>query len=150
MPCKLGCGMCCMAIRLNVEPALYDSQAEVVKDNPAALEEMSEDWRHILTHFHRITREEAVRINPHLKGWRNKGCSFYTCDWFDAESRLCTHHDERPPVCRKYPFYGGALSPDKWYTPDCGYAEDIGKTQEEVAPFEPVVEKRDAATPRST
>jgi Fe-S-cluster containining protein len=27
----------------------------------------------------------------------------YQCDRFDAVSRLCTAHDERPPICRAYP-----------------------------------------------
>src|SRR5436189_20274 len=28
------------------------------------------------------------------------GMHAYECDRFDAESRLCTAHDERPPICR--------------------------------------------------
>ena len=30
----------------------------------------------------------------------------YACDRFDPVSRLCTAHDERPPICRGYPWYG--------------------------------------------
>jgi Fe-S-cluster containining protein len=30
----------------------------------------------------------------------------YWCDRFDPVSRLCTAHDERPPICRGYPWYG--------------------------------------------
>jgi Fe-S-cluster containining protein len=27
----------------------------------------------------------------------------YQCDRFDPQSRLCTAHDDRPPICRAYP-----------------------------------------------
>lgn len=28
------------------------------------------------------------------------------CDKFDAVARACTAHEERPPICRDYPWYG--------------------------------------------
>jgi Fe-S-cluster containining protein len=31
------------------------------------------------------------------------GMHAYQCDRFDVDSRLCTAHDERPPICRAYP-----------------------------------------------
>ncbi|MGN6474962.1 MAG: YkgJ family cysteine cluster protein [Mycobacteriales bacterium] len=31
------------------------------------------------------------------------GMHAYQCDRFDAETRLCIAHDERPPICRAYP-----------------------------------------------
>ncbi len=33
------------------------------------------------------------------------GLHAYRCDRFDPASRLCTAHDERPPICRGYPWY---------------------------------------------
>jgi Fe-S-cluster containining protein len=33
------------------------------------------------------------------------GLHAYRCDRFDPESRLCTAHDDRPPICRGYPWY---------------------------------------------
>jgi Fe-S-cluster containining protein len=27
----------------------------------------------------------------------------YQCDRFDPTTRLCTAHEERPPICRAYP-----------------------------------------------
>jgi Fe-S-cluster containining protein len=27
----------------------------------------------------------------------------YRCDRFDEETRLCTAHADRPPICRAYP-----------------------------------------------
>lgn len=31
-----------------------------------------------------------------------------TCDYFDKNTRLCTAHDDRPPICSDYPWYGQA------------------------------------------
>jgi Fe-S-cluster containining protein len=36
-------------------------------------------------------------------GDRQDGMHAYQCDRFDTVSRLCTAHDERPPICRAYP-----------------------------------------------
>jgi Fe-S-cluster containining protein len=38
-------------------------------------------------------------------GERHDDLHAYACDRFDPESRLCTAHDERPPICRGYPWY---------------------------------------------
>lgn len=35
------------------------------------------------------------------------------CDRFDTETRLCTAHDDRPPVCRDYPWYGGEVTEER-------------------------------------
>lgn len=32
--------------------------------------------------------------------------SLYTCSWWDEETRLCTNYDERPTMCRDYPYAG--------------------------------------------
>jgi Fe-S-cluster containining protein len=36
-------------------------------------------------------------------GERSDGMHAYQCDRFDRATRLCTAHDERPPICRTYP-----------------------------------------------
>jgi len=36
-------------------------------------------------------------------GGRAEGMHAYQCDRFDAASRLCTAHEDRPPICRAYP-----------------------------------------------
>ena len=42
----------------------------------------------------------------HATGERDDdGRHAYRCDRFDRETRLCTAHDERPPICRGYPWY---------------------------------------------
>jgi Fe-S-cluster containining protein len=36
-------------------------------------------------------------------GDRYDGLHGYSCDRFDRVTRLCTAHEERPPICRRYP-----------------------------------------------
>lgn len=37
------------------------------------------------------------------------GMHAYRCDRFDTVTRLCTAHDDRPPICRAYPVAGNVL-----------------------------------------
>jgi Fe-S-cluster containining protein len=41
--------------------------------------------------------------NWHATGERSDGMHAYQCERFDSSSRLCTAHEERPPICRAYP-----------------------------------------------
>jgi len=43
------------------------------------------------------------------------GMHAYACDRFDAQTRLCTAHDDRPPICRAYP------RPENLLPLRCGY-----------------------------
>jgi Fe-S-cluster containining protein len=49
------------------------------------------------------------------------------CDAFDPATRLCTAHEDRPPVCRGYPWYGedpaGSSRALALY-PECSYLID--------------------------
>jgi Fe-S-cluster containining protein len=64
-------------------------------------------------------RQRAARARPgselaflaehwHPTGARREDLHGYTCDRFDPRTRLCTAHDERPPICRGYPWYDAA------------------------------------------
>jgi Fe-S-cluster containining protein len=41
----------------------------------------------------------------HATGEQRDDMHAYQCDFFDPDSRLCTAHDQRPPICRGYPWY---------------------------------------------
>lgn len=49
------------------------------------------------------------------------------CDAFDPASRLCTARENRPPVCRDYPWYGREPSPDHStvFSLRCSYLADL-------------------------
>lgn len=49
--------------------------------------------------------------------WLNLGDDDATCDMFDPVSRLCTAHDQRPPVCRDFPWYGAPPKPGATLNP---------------------------------
>ena len=54
----------------------------------------------------------------------------YACTAFDRETRLCTAHDDRPPVCQGYPFYTEGPTPERVESlaksyPACGYLVDL-------------------------
>ena len=55
---------------------------------------------------------------------------YVACDRFDAESRLCTAHDDRPPVCQDFPWYGQEPTAQKATTLSerCSYREDVPVT----------------------
>jgi Fe-S-cluster containining protein len=39
----------------------------------------------------------------HATGKRYDGLHAYACDRFDPATRRCTAHDDRPPICRRFP-----------------------------------------------
>lgn len=79
------CGDCCEAISIGcaIERVLDD------EDTP---ERVRVDLAFMREHWHLLPGYAAD--NPH-----------YSCDQFDHESRLCTAHETRPPVCRDFPWY---------------------------------------------
>lgn len=54
------------------------------------------------------------------------GRTRFSCEWWDKETRLCTAHDSRPPICKNFPWYGkepvaAALDP----LPRCSFWQDV-------------------------
>jgi Fe-S-cluster containining protein len=81
------CGDCCDPVWYPWGPADVRQRAERA-DAPADLGFIAEHWR--------------------ATGQRRDDLHAYVCDRFDRASRLCTAHDERPPICRGYPWYDEA------------------------------------------
>jgi Fe-S-cluster containining protein len=42
-------------------------------------------------------------LHWHPTGERHDELYGYQCDRFDPQTRLCTAHESRPPICRRYP-----------------------------------------------
>jgi Fe-S-cluster containining protein len=61
---------------------------------------------------------------------------YYTCDRYDPEARQCTDYENRPDMCRDFPWYGAPPDPLKALPVTCSYREDIG---EPVVPIEVAV-----------
>jgi Fe-S-cluster containining protein len=49
------------------------------------------------------------------------------CDYFDKDTRLCTAHDKRPPVCSGFPWYGKepTIEAGADLSPACSYNADV-------------------------
>lgn len=97
------------------------------------VERRVQNARFILKHWHRIPRDEATRLrtahgaaDPTPRGHR------YRCDAFDPVTRLCGAHDERPPICRNFPWYEdgpNASDAPTRLNPRCSYWHDIPRDQ---------------------
>lgn len=51
---------------------------------------------------------------------------FYECDLYDAEHRRCTDWNNRPNICRGYPWYEDGPDDTKALPPECSFRVDIG------------------------
>jgi Fe-S-cluster containining protein len=108
------CGMCCKAICV----AYSRNNLKISAKNG------SESAMFMIKHWHRITRSEALVINPKLKTWRvSKRQYFYSCECFNYKESICNVHGCSPHVCSAYPFYDMKKLPSTYvfYTDDCGF-----------------------------
>lgn len=96
------CGDCCENI-----PCSFDlATVYVARDK-----HMQQDLDFIREHWHPM-----YEVEDHTK-------QRFSCDAFDTDTRLCTAHEDRPPVCRDYPWYG--REPDGRYIPArCSFNAD--------------------------
>jgi Fe-S-cluster containining protein len=122
-----GCGACCRPVSLGY------SQADVA----SRPERFTEDnWLHILDHLTPITRREAIEIQPWLKeaglivkdidGQLSPTAYYYLCDFHDPVAMRCTNWENRPTLCREYPWIGEP-NPQVLLPPQCSYNEDLGR-----------------------
>lgn len=49
----------------------------------------------------------------------------WTCLKFDSVGRTCTAHEDRPPVCSGYPWYGKEPFKGAWLPAACSFQADI-------------------------
>jgi Fe-S-cluster containining protein len=75
-------------------------------------------------HWRPLTRAEAMARNPFYTSRLAPGAHLYTCDRLGADGR-CTAYEERPLVCRGYPWYGEAPRELPLPDPECGYREHL-------------------------
>jgi Fe-S-cluster containining protein len=82
----------------------------------------------VLAHWTEISLDRAREISPFLNLWdltSDPARHFYTCDAWDSTTKLCTMHEDRPPVCRGFPWYGGEPNSGLWPWPQCAFWEDV-------------------------
>jgi len=68
---------------------------------------------------------DALFIRDHWRFLEGDSGKMY-CLKFDKEARLCTVHNEKPPVCRGFPWYGKEPNPKAIEAyPNCSFWSDI-------------------------
>ena len=114
-----GCGACCRVIALEQSP-------EEIRQMAALTRVLGIPSDHVFAaeHWHPLTREEAMRGNPFYTSRLPASAHLYRCDRLGADGR-CTAYEERPLVCRGYPWYGGPPRDAPLADPECGYAVDL-------------------------
>lgn len=104
------CGDCCEHILMSGE---FDPELlRVVRDSDADV-----SVAFIKTHW---TLTDVVKDEhgaPQATVWN--------CDRFDSKNRICTAHDDRPPICVGYPWYDREPGPGRMLPLKCSYAWDI-------------------------
>ena len=113
------CGACCRVLTLQQSPAEVQSMAALTRAIG-----MPSDTIFAAEHWHPLTREEAIRRNPFYTARLPADAHLYWCDRLGADGR-CTAYEERPFVCRGYPWYDQPPRDMELADPDCGYFYDV-------------------------
>jgi Putative zinc- or iron-chelating domain len=73
-------------------------------------------------------RADADFIAAH---WAETCDGHWTCDAYDPEHGTCTAHENRPPLCRDYPWYGDQPSAERagYMYRQCSYLADLPPDQ---------------------
>ncbi len=82
------------------------------------------DHQFAAEHWHPLSRDEALRRNPFYVSRLPPDVHLYACDKVADDGR-CTVYEERPLVCRGYPWYDQPPRAMPLADPDCGYKVDL-------------------------
>ena len=143
-----GCGACCEPYAMMYSPADIDRLAARI--DPDELAFMRE-------HLTPMKRRDGRRMAPWNSGFTEFvdadghpqliASHYYKCDRYDPVAKVCTDYDNRPDVCRGFPWYGRGPDPSRLLPPTCSYRTDIGQPVEPVPVAAPT--RRVPAVPRS-
>jgi len=110
------CGDCCSVVALR-----YTKRMLLARVKSGELDPKETKW--IMKNLRRISRTSAARI---LGRQPNKSYFFYVCTIFDPEENVCSDYEDRPRMCKGFPWYG--RTPDKDVIanyPNCSYRADL-------------------------
>lgn len=127
--CAAGqCSDCCKMIVLKGSKESYRFIVEHVA--PGQIPEYEvQNAQHVVDHFIQIPIELAVQMNERRVAQNLYG-NYFLCSWLDQATNLCRHHEDRPPLCRGFPFYDrDPMSPELFgglaAYPQCSFWWDI-------------------------
>jgi len=113
------CGACCRVLTLEQSPEEVQAMAAVT-----SVLGIPSDMRFAAQHWHSLTRAEAMQRNPFYVSRLPTTAHLYSCDQLGADGR-CMAYEERPLVCRGYPWYGETPRDMELPDRDCGYRYDV-------------------------
>jgi Fe-S-cluster containining protein len=113
------CGACCRVLTLSQSPEEIRATAAVT-----SVLGIPSDSAFAAHHWHPLTRAEAMQRNPFYVSRLPADAHLYWCDRLGADGR-CTAYEERPLVCRGYPWYGERPRDMELPDADCGYRYDL-------------------------
>ena len=116
-----GCGACCRVLTLAQSPDEVRRMAVLTR-----VLGIPSDSQFAADHWRPLTREEAMQRNAFYTSRLPADAHLYTCDRLGDDGR-CTAYEERPLVCRGYPWYDQPPKQMPLADPECGYLVDIVK-----------------------
>jgi hypothetical protein len=127
-----GCGGCCHPFTLPIGPGqLWGPEGNRVAEH---------EW--MRAHLTPMRRSEGRALQPWAEGWDQyqdrdgraqlRPGHYYRCDNYDEETRRCTDYENRPDICRRYPWFNGVPVPGAQLPPTCSFRADIGLPVEDV------------------
>ena len=114
-----GCGACCRVLVLAESPEEVRQMAALTR-----VLGIPSDHQFAAEHWRPLTRDEGMRRNAFYTSRLPPDAHLYTCDRLGDDGR-CTAYDERPLVCRGYPWYGAPPRDMALADPECGYLVDV-------------------------
>lgn len=128
-----GCGACCDPFMMVWSPVDLELRGRELDP---------EDRAFYAEHLTPIRRSDGRRMVGHWSsGWsevvfqgeaRLLAAHYYRCDRFDPVTRRCADYDNRPTVCRDYPWYREPPDPRKALPPTCSYRAEVGQPVAEM------------------
>jgi Fe-S-cluster containining protein len=113
------CGACCRVLTL--EQSLQEVQAMATLTRAIGI---PSDTIFAAAHWHPLTRAEAMERNPFYTARLTADAHLYRCDQLGEDGR-CMAYEERPLVCRGYPWYDQPPREMELADQDCGYFYDV-------------------------
>lgn len=86
------CGDCCDPVTFNADMA-------------ATVAWWLDHWASGGTEEHPDPTMRFIYENMHLIDTADTGEAHYACTKFDPTTRLCTAHDDAPPMCQNFPYF---------------------------------------------
>jgi Fe-S-cluster containining protein len=129
------CGDCCEQIWLTREWVESVEHRLATSDEPPPA---GSNVAFIAEHWNEIERDDTdVR---------------YRCDQFDQTRRVCMAHDQRPPVCSGFPWYGDQPGSNDRVHPRCTFWLDVPPDQRrsDARPLLPIITCQAPAVPSAS